>query len=218
MTNVSIRSRYPEARSPVQSQLFSLADLAAKELDGVRVAGVSSLACTPRHRAVALLEHISIQPKEPSLPTSLKDRLAEVFFDTTLAPRSDMDYLLSLRGLSLINPTGSQGLPPSDLTSIVDTMIRERRLTDIELGIFSNPTHIRTCDFLIRHRREVSEPISTKIDFALRAYIDIWPAVPRVAPDASLHPLFHEIQRRDLEAIRKSVSQSLNNLKPPKGW
>lgn len=207
---------YPEAKTQIQSRLFALAHLASGELDGVRVPGTSPDACAPRHRAVGILEHLATQEREPPLPVSLKDRLAEVFIDTTLASRSDMDYLLALRGLSLLNPKGSECLSASDLSAATGNMLRERRLQDIELGIFVRSVHGSICDFLIGYQQEANPAHRVKIDYALRAYLDLWPTVPRSGPEATLHPVFFAIVERDLTAIRQAAS--FRSLPPPRGW
>lgn len=216
MRESPIPTMYPEAKTQVQSHLFALAHLASRELDGVRVPGTPPDACAPRHRAVGILEHLATQEREPPLPESLKDRLAEVFIDTTLASRSDMDYLLALRGLSLLNPKGPECLSASDLSATTGNMLRERRLQDIELGIFVRPVHTTICNFLIQHQREGTPAHSGKIESALRAYLDLWPTVTRTAPDAPLHPVFYAIVERDLAAIRQAAS--FKPLAPPKGW
>ena len=82
MTSFSIPRMYPEAQTQIQSHLFALANLAAKELEGVRIPGVSPHACAPRHRAVAILEHLTTQIDEPAMPRTLKDQLADVFVNT----------------------------------------------------------------------------------------------------------------------------------------
>jgi len=216
MTSFSIPRMYPEAQTQIQSHLFALANLAAKELEGVRVPGVSPHACSPRHKAVAILDHLTTRIDEPPIPRTLKDQLADVFVNTSLTPRSDMDYLLALHGLALLTPKRDTHLPQEELISLTNTFIQKGNLQNIELGIFVGPMHQRVCNFLISHQRNVSENISTQIEFALRAYLELWPHVPRTAPEAPLHPVFYAIAEKDLQAIRNSTC--LQALQPPKGW
>jgi hypothetical protein len=165
---------------------------------------------------VAILEYLTTRVDEPPMPNSLKDQLAEVFASTAVTPRSDMDYVLALHGLALLTPKRIVHLPPEELVALTNTLIEQGALQDIELGIFAGPVHQRVCDLLIPYQRTVTGQTSTQIELALRAYLELWPHVPRTAPGAPLHPVFYAIAERDLQAIRNSAC--LKALQPPKGW
>ena len=207
---------YPDAKTQIQSHLFALAALATKEMDGIRVPGTEQNVCASRHKALGILEYESTLSGQPPLPRSLRDGLATVFSSAAMAPQSDMDYILALRGLALLGPKMATLFPSADLTALTHNFLKGNRLTDIELGIFAAPIHDTVCDKLFTLKDEVSSARCSAIEITLRTYLDLWPSVAKTRPASPLHPVFYDIVQRDLDTIRQANSGT--DLKPPRGW
>lgn len=207
---------YFNAPTEIHSHLSALATLATQEIAGFRVVGTEQNVCASRHKALGILEHLATNERGPQLSKPLRDSLASVFSKAALSPQSDMDYILALRGLSLLGPTMATHFPAADLTALTHNFLQGNRLTDIELGIFAAPIHALVCDKILTLKNEVSSARWHAIETTLRSYLDLWPSVAKTEPASPLHPVFHDIIQRDLQTIRQANLG--NDLKPPRGW
>lgn len=207
---------YPDAKTEIQSHLCALAALATKEMDGIRVPGTEQNVCASRHKALGILEYENTISGQPPLPRTLRDSLTAVFSEAAITPQSDMDYILALRGLSLLGPKMATYFPSADLTALTHNFLHSNRLTDLELGIFASPIHDMVCDKLFALKDEVSSARWSAIEITLRTYLDLWPSVAKTRPESPLHPVFYDIVQRDLNTIRQANSGT--DLKPPRGW